>query len=205
MAKKTNETPELEVLDLASEDTVNTDITTEPIVDVNETVIDATPETFSISPLILIEEGGSNDMFNAVNELAQTVNQNANVLFATDRVRSNRSNACCGGWLSHDTGSGLFTLVNNNRCGCATFRVDFNANITAATTAALALAIKSNGEQVAGTEMDYTPATANVYESVSAATIITVPAGASKTISIGNLNATATLVKNANIIIEKVC
>lgn len=194
MAKKTNETPEIEVLDLASED-----ITTETTTDIQDVI----PETFSISPLILIEEGGSNNMFNAVNEAVQTVNQNANVLFATDRVRSNRSNACCGGWLSHDTGSGLFTLVNNNRCGCATFRIDFNANITAATTAALALAIKSNGEQIAGTEMDYTPATANVYESVSASTVVVVPCGASKTISIGNLNATATLVKNANIIIEK--
>ena len=198
MAKKRNETPEIKVLDLASENTEST-------IDETETIIDAITETFSISPLILIEEEGSDNMFNAVNEAAQTVNQNANVLFATDRVRSNRSNACCGGWLSHDTGSGLFTLVNNNRCGCATFKIDFNANITTASTAPLALAIKSNGEQIAGTEMDYTPATANVYESVSASTVIVVPCGASKTISIGNINPTATLVKNANIIIEKVC
>lgn len=142
-------------------------------------------------------------MYNAVNEAAQTVNQNANVLFATDRVKSNRSNACYGGWLVHDLGSGLFTLVNNNKCGCATFRVDFNANITSATDGALALAIKSNGEQVAGTEMDYTVAAANAYGNVSASTVVVVPFGASKTISIGNLNPTATLVKNANIIIEK--
>lgn len=158
-----------------------------------------------INPVILIEEGGNDIMFNAVNEAVQTVNQNANVLFATDRVKSNRSNACNGGWLVHDLGSGLFTLVNNNRCGCATFKIDFNANITSATVDAVALAIKSNGEQVAGTEMDYTPAAANVYESVSASTVIVVPAGASKTISIGNVTAIATLVKNANIIIEKKC
>lgn len=156
-----------------------------------------------INPVILIEEGGSDIMFNAVNEAAQTVNQNANVLFATDRVKSNRSNACNGGWLVHDLGSGLFTLVNNNRCGCARFKIDFNANITSATIDAVALAIKSNGEQVAGTEMDYTPAVANAYQSVSASTVIVVPAGASKTISIGNVTAIATLVKNANIIIEK--
>lgn len=161
------------------------------------------PDTLSVSPLILIEEGGSNNMYNAVNEAVQTVNQNNNVLFATDRVRSNRSNACYGGWLSHDLGSGLFTLVNNNRCGCAEFRIDFNANISAETIDAVALAIKSNGEQVAGTEMDYTVATANAFQSVSASTVITVPAGASKTISIGNITAIATLVKNANIIIEK--
>ena len=162
-------------------------------------------ENQNVSQFNIIEKGGNKNMYNGVGELPQTVNQNANVLFATDRVRSNRSNACCGGWLSHDTGSGLFTLVNNNRCGCATFKIDFNANITADTTEALALAIKSNGEQIAGTEMDYTPAAANIYESVSASTVIVVPAGASKTISIGNLNATATLVKNANIIITKDC
>lgn len=158
-----------------------------------------------INPVILIEEGGNDIMYNAVNEAAQTVNQNSNVLFATDRVKSNRSNACNGGWLVHDLGSGLFTLVNNNRCGCATFKIDFNANITAASTGAVALAIKSNGEQVAGTEMDYTVATANAYQSVSASTTVVVPFGASKTISIGNVTAIATLVKNANIIIEKKC
>lgn len=156
------------------------------------------------SPLILIERGGSESMYNAVNEAVQTVAVNSNVLFATDRVRSNRSNACCGGWLSHDLGSGLFTLVNNNRCGCATFRVDFNANITSATAGPLSLAIKSNGEQVAGTEMDYTVATANTFGNVSASTIIVVPFGASKTISIGNVGTLATLVKNANIIITKI-
>lgn len=204
MAKKTNETPEIQSLSLVSEDTTATEATTDTT-DAAISIQDATAETFNTLPLILIEEGGNNNMYNAVNEAAQTVNQNANVLFATDRVRSNRSNACCGGWLSHDLGSGLFTLVNNNRCGCATFRIDFNANITAATTGALALAIKSNGEQVAGTEMDYTVATANTYQNVSAATVITVPCGASKTISIGNLTTTATLVKNANIIITKDC
>ena len=141
-------------------------------------------------------------MYNGVGELPQTVNQNANVLFATDRVRSNRSNACCGGWLSHDLNSGLFTLVNNNKCGCAIFRVDFNANISSAATDAtpLALAIKSNGEQIAGTEMDFTAPSGNV----SASTLIVVPYGASKTISVGNILAANTLVKNANIIIEKV-
>lgn len=146
-------------------------------------------------------------MFNAVNEAIQALaTTTSNVLFSTDRVRSNRSNACCGGWLSHDLNSGLFTLVNNNKCGCAIFRVNFNANISSAATDAtpLALAIKSNGEQIAGTEMDFTAPDANVYGNVSASTLIVVPYGASKTISVGNILAANTLVKNANIIIEKV-
>lgn len=169
----------------------------------NVLLAEPVPELFSISPLRLIEVGGDVNMFNAVNEQTQIVTLNNNVLFNTDRVRSNRSNACCGGWLSHDLGSGLFTLVNNNKCGCATFRVDFNANISSTTTEAIAFAIKSDGEQVAGTEMDYTPATASVYENVSASTLIVVPYGASKTISIGNVLGASNLVKNANIIIEK--
>lgn len=37
-------------------------------------------------------------MFNAVNEAIQALaTTTSNVLFSTDRVRSNRSNACCGG------------------------------------------------------------------------------------------------------------
>lgn len=52
--------------------------------------------------------------------------------------------------------------------------------------------------------MDFTAPGANVYGNVSASTLIVVPYGASKTISIGNVLTANTLVKNANIIIEKV-
>ena len=65
------------------------------------------------------------------------------------------------------------------------------------------MAIKINGEAVGGTEMDYTVATANVYQNVSASTIIPVPAGTSLTVSVGNVSAGAVLVKDANIIIKK--
>ena len=197
MDKKEKQTSENENVDsVAIEEQKSVEVSSDVVI-----------ENFSVLPPNIIERGGDMSMYNAVNEAVQTVNQNANVLFATDRVKSNRSNACCGGWLAHDTGSGLFTLVNNNKCGCATFRIDFNANIatTATTVTPLALTIKSNGEQVAGTEMDYTSAIANAYGNVSAATVIVVPFGASKTISIGNILTPATLVKNANIIIEKVC
>lgn len=160
-------------------------------------------ETFSVLPLNLIEKGGDEFMYNGVNEAAQSVLLNGNVLFATDRVRSKRSDACCGGWLSHDLGSGTFTLINNNRCGCATFEIHFNANITSATVEAISFAFRSNGEQIIGTQMDYTPSAANVYESVSASTLVTVPAGTSKTISVANILGATNLVKNANIIIDK--
>lgn len=95
---------------------------------------------------------------------------------------------------------------NSNLCHRYNRRLLHHANISSAATDAtpLALAIKSNGEQIAGTEMDFTASGANVYGNVSASTLIVVPYGASKTISVGNVLTANTLVKNANIIIEKV-
>lgn len=141
-------------------------------------------------------------MINSVGAL-QTVASQGNILFSTDRVRTNRSNACCGGWLSHDLGSGQFTLTNRN-CGCSVFEIQFNANLTSATVDPLSLVIQSNGEAIGGTEMDYTPATANVYQSVSASTLVKVPSGSSVTISVKNLSTVSALVKDASIIVKKI-
>lgn len=135
-------------------------------------------------------------MINSVNEAAQTVDVNGNVLFANDVIRT-RSATCCG-WLQHGTGSGLFQLT---RPGI--YKIDFNANITSATAGALSLAFKANGEQMIGTEMD-TTVTANAYQNVSASRLVRVCGNGSTTITIGNIGTLATLVKNANIIIEKI-
>lgn len=136
-------------------------------------------------------------MINSTNVAQQSVPVNGNVLFATDRVRTN---ACgCGGSIQHDAGSGQFVL---SRPGI--YEVEFNANVSATVAGPTALAIWSNGEAVGGTEMDYTVVTANTFQSVSASTLIRVPCGASKTITVGNVSHTATaLVKDANIIIKR--
>ena len=136
-------------------------------------------------------------MINSVNEAVQTVNANDNVLFATDVIRT-RSATCCG-WLHHSTGSGLFQIT---RPGI--YKINFNANITSATAGALALTFKANGEQMIGTEMDTTVATANSYQNVSASRLVRVCGNGSTTITIGNIGTLATLIKNANIIIEKI-
>lgn len=142
-------------------------------------------------------------MINSVNVLPQTVTAQGNVLFSTDRVRSNRCNACCGGWLFHDSGSGQFTLVNKT-LNCSAFKIFFSANITSAVVGALAFTINSNGEAIGGTEMDYTVVTADTYQNVSTSTLVKVPSGASITISVENISAIDALVKDANIIIKKV-
>ena len=140
-------------------------------------------------------------MLNSIAKAVQTVATNQNVLFTETRVKSRRC-ACNTGWLSHDKGSGLFEITNRGNLPMAV-EVEFNGNVTASATGAVALSIKQNGEPVSGTEMDYTVATANVYQNVSASTLIPVPAGTSLTVSVGNISSGAVLVKDANIIIKK--
>lgn len=136
-------------------------------------------------------------MINSIYELPQTVALNDNVMFLTDAVRTN-SASCCG-WLQHEQGSGQFTLTNSG-----IYEIIFNANITSATTGALALVFKSNGETLLGSEMDYTVETANVYQNVSASRLVKICNNASKTITVSNITSNPMLVKNANIIIKKV-
>lgn len=136
-------------------------------------------------------------MINSVNEAVQNVNANENVLFATDVIRT-RSATCCG-WLQHSAGSGIFQLTKPG-----IYKIDFNANITSATAGALALAFKNNGEQMIGTEMDVTIATANANQNISANRLIKICGNGSASITIGNVGTLATLVKNANIIVEKI-
>lgn len=141
-------------------------------------------------------------MLNTINIPAQTVATNQNIIFNGTRVKSRRC-GCQSGWLNHIEGSGLFTITNRGNQPMAV-ELQFNANITAESAGATALALKLNGEAIGGTEMDYTVATANVYQNVSADTLIPVPAGTSLTVSVGNISAGAVLVKDANLIIKKV-
>lgn len=141
-------------------------------------------------------------MLNAINVAEQTVNSGANVLFANTRYSSKRC-TCSYGWLNHVEGSGLFTLANRNNYPM-TVEIGFNGNVSSSTTGATTLAIELNGEAIGGTEMDYTVVTADTFQNVSTSTIVTVPTGGSLIVSIGNVGTTATLVKDANIIIKRI-
>ena len=141
-------------------------------------------------------------MLNVIAKDAQQISANENVIFTGTRVKSRRC-GCSGGWLSHIEGSGLFTITNRSNQPMAV-ELQFNVNVTAAAAGATALAIKLNGEVIGGTEMDYTVVTADVYQNVSADTLVPVPAGTSLTISAGNISAGAVTVKDANLIIKKV-
>lgn len=136
-------------------------------------------------------------MINSVNVAEQIVAVDGNVLFTTDRVRTK---ACgCGGWLQHDNGSGVFTLV---RPGI--YKVEFNANVTSTVTGDTTLAIESNGEVIGGTEMDYVVAVVGDFQNVSASTLVVVQPYSSRSISVANLSADVVTVDDANIIITRI-
>ena len=140
-------------------------------------------------------------MLNVIAREAQQISANQNVIFTSTRVKSRRC-GCSNGWLNHIDGSGLFTITNRSNQPMAV-ELQFNGNITASAAGETALVLELNGEAIGGTEMDYTVVTADVYQSISASTLIPVPAGTSLTVSVGNISAGAVLVKDANLIIKK--
>lgn len=140
-------------------------------------------------------------MLNVIAREAQQISANQNVIFTSTRVKSRRC-GCSSGWLNHIDGSGLFTITNRSNQPMAV-ELQFNGNITASAAGETALVLELNGEAIGGTEMDYTVVTASVYQSISASTLIPVPAGTSLTVSVGNISAGVVQVKDANLIIKK--
>lgn len=144
-------------------------------------------------------------MINSINDAATTLSSNtANIPFASDVVRTRSANCVCNGWLNHSTGSTQYQIT-----APGIYEVMFNTNVTSATAGLVALGIKANGELLSGTEMDYTVATANAYNSVSASRLIRICGNGSTTITVGSLSTsgdTATqipTVKNSSLIIKR--
>ena len=137
-------------------------------------------------------------MINSVGVASAVVSAGSNVLFPTDRVRTKSCNSCCG-WLSHDTGSGLFTLTKQG-----IYEIQYNADITSTDTGQASLVLEQNGEAIGGTQSIYTVATTSALGNVSASTLICVPCGTSYTITLTNNSTLALNVQDANIIIKKI-
>jgi len=127
--------------------------------------------------------------------------------FSTVDVRTNSANCC--GWLQYTPGSSNFTII-----GGGLFEVSFNANVTSATTGQVALALKTNGSDIEGTEVDTQVTTANTYRNVAFTKLIRVCPRVNTTISVGSLPAVGGVtpavttqiptIKDANFIIRKI-
>ena len=134
-----------------------------------------------------------------------------NINFDTVDLRSRTANCC--GWLQYMNGGSDFTII-----GGGTFRVSFNANVTSDTAGIVALALKTaTGTDVEGTEMDAEITTAGNYVNVSFTKLLRVCPRVNTTIAVGSIPATITgtttltntvteipVVKDVNLIIEKI-
>lgn len=130
----------------------------------------------------------------------QTVAANQNVLFTETAVDGNCS-------ILHRQGSGMVTLRGlTNQCR-ARFRIFFSGNIaipTSGSVGPISLAISVNGEPEATTTMTVTPAAGEQYFNVASAIFLNVPACCCEIVSVENISTQDILVRNANLIVERV-
>ena len=134
-----------------------------------------------------------------------------NINFDTIDLRSRSANCC--GWLQYMNGGSDFTII-----GGGTFKVSFNANVTSDTAGIIALALKSStGTDVEGTEMDTEIKTPGNYNNISFTKLLRICPRVNTTIAVGSLPSTITgtttptnttteipVIKDANLIIEKI-
>ena len=147
-------------------------------------------------------------MIQALEILPEILTSNTDdINFSTVDLRTN-SASCCG-WLQYNPGGSNFTII-----GGGLFEVTFNANVTSATTGQVALALKTNGSDIEGTEVDTQITTANSYRNVAFTKLIRVCPRVNTTISVGSLPAIGGVtpavvtqiptVKDANFTIRKI-
>jgi hypothetical protein len=140
----------------------------------------------------------------------QTVNPGEAIVF-TDTAQS-----CPMGYILHRDDSGAFLMKGIDtgscirRCCCkpatVNYMVDFGANIAipeGETVGPISVAFALDGNTLAGTEMEVTPAAVEQYFNVSRAANVSIWKGCCQTLSIRNTGTTPILVQAANIVFAK--
>lgn len=149
-----------------------------------------------------------NGMIQAVQEAPETLVSNTDAIkFADIDLRTQSAN-CFNGWLNHNEGTAQFTILAGG-----IYEIDFNTNITSATTGNVALALFADGVQINGTEVDETISTANNWKNMSFNKKIRVCTRGSVTLTVRSVSSISVdgtptdtqipIIKNANISIER--
>lgn len=146
-------------------------------------------------------------MIQSIQEQELTLTSNTSAITFSDTDLRTSSANCFNGWLNHNEGSAQFNIVAGG-----IYEIDFNANVTSATAGNVALAIFTDGSQLAGSEMDV-PVTVGVYSNVSTKKYIRVCGRGNVTLTIASVptityDGTTTdtqipIVKNASISIRR--
>ncbi len=144
---------------------------------------------------------------------AQTVNPGESIVFTENPV------PCTLGLILHRDDSGAFlakgiSAVNQilgRGCCCGNnkvvnYNVAFGANVavpTGETVGPITVAIAVDGNTIAGTEMEVTPAAVEEFSNISRESSIPIWKGCCQTISVRNTSPIPILVENANIVIRQ--
>lgn len=142
----------------------------------------------------------------------QTVNPGESIVFTENSV------PCTLGLILHRNDSGAFLLKGISdmpsfgcRCCCmrnltVNYMLDFGANIAIPAGEAvgpISVAIAIDGNTLAGTTMEVTPAAVEQFFNVSRATNVPIWKGCCQTVSIRNTSAIPILVEAANVVFAK--
>ena len=130
----------------------------------------------------------------------QTVEANDSVVFTTALSSGNQSIIWCAG-------SGIITLRGLGPQLRSRFRVSYHANVALAadaTVAPIEVAIRVSGESLASSRAVSTPAAVGEFNSISATTLVDVPAGCCTQISLANIGVPAIDTENVDLIVERV-
>lgn len=110
----------------------------------------------------------------------------SSVAFPTDEIRTCSCKGC-NSWLCHTEGSANYGITEGGL-----YEIDFNASVSSATAGVVALALFNNGEQLQGTEMAETLATAGDYVNLGIDKKLTVCCKGNSTISVRSISSVPT-------------
>ena len=130
----------------------------------------------------------------------QTIEANDSVMFQTALSAGSSS-------ILWRAGSGIVTLRGLGPQFRARFRVSYHANVALSAGAEvepIEVAIRVSGETLAPSRAVSTPAAVGEFNSVSATTLVDVPAGCCTQISLANVGTTSIDTENVDLIVERV-
>lgn len=95
-----------------------------------------------------------------INTVTPLTANDSSVQFQTDCIRTNSCNGYRS-WICHNQGSANYDITQGGL-----YEIDFNASVSSATAGVVAFALFNNGEQIPGTLMAETLATAGDYANI---------------------------------------
>lgn len=138
-------------------------------------------------------------MINSFVNTPVSVAPGATLVYQGHNVRSRSCRCNNGGWLFAPDNSGQFMI---SRPGV--YKIEFSAQVTAATAGPVTMELRSNGAAIPGTKMGETISAANGTAQIATSALIFIPCNTSVTVTAANTGAAAITVNASSIILSRV-